>query len=181
ISWSPGSSAFPAPPACTPPTTSCTPPDPSGSNDFPLNVSSPSDGGITTSPTTVVANAKPMHPIFCMRVYVDQLAVYFTFTDSINTQIFIAPGQHTLEVMAEDNQGYISATILHINVTSQPQTTISDIQNMPGWQSCGALFPKGAGRDGQICAAGYGTPQSTLTQDISTPAMDGKSAQFSMG
>lgn len=181
ISWSPGSSALPAPPACTPPTTSCTAPDPSGSNDFPLTVSSPSDGGSTTSPATVVANAKPKNPIFFMRVYVDQLAVYFTFTDSINTQIFVAPGQHTLEVMAEDKQGYISATILHINVTSQSQTTIGDIQNMPGWQSCGALFPKGSGRDGQICAAGYGTPQSTLTQNVSTPAMDGKSAQFSMG
>lgn len=117
-----------------------------------------------------------------MRVYVDQLAVYFTFTDAINTQLFITPGQHTLEVMAEDKQGYISSTILHITVTSQQsKTTISSIQDMPGWQSCGALFPTGSGRDGQICAAGYGTPQSTLTQNVSTPAMDGKSAQFSMG
>ena len=181
ITWSPESSALPAPPACTPPTSSCTPPDPSGSNDFPLSVSSPTDGGSATSPLTVVASASPKNPIFFMRVYVDQLAVYFAFTDSISTQIFTSPGQHTLEVMAEDKQGYISATILHVNVTSQSQTTISDIQNMPGWQSCGALFPKGSGRDGQICAAGYGTPQSKLTQNISSPAMDGKSAQFSMG
>ena len=181
ITWSPGSSALPAPPACTPPTSSCTPPDPSGSNDFPLSVSSPTDGGSATSPLTVVASASPKNPIFFMRVYVDQLAVYFAFTDSISTQIFTSPGQHTLEVMAEDKKGYISATILHVNVTSQSQTTISDIQNMPGWLSCGALFPKGSGRDGQICAAGYGTPQSKLTQNISSPAMDGKSAQFSMG
>jgi len=55
-----------------------------------------------------------------MRVYVDQLAVYFTFTNSINTQLFIAPGQHTVEVMAEDKQGYISSTILNVTVTSQP-------------------------------------------------------------
>ena len=116
-----------------------------------------------------------------MRVYVDQLAVYFTFTNSINTQIFVAPGQHKLEVMAEDNQGYISATILNINVTSQSQTTISNIESMPGWQSCSALFPSGSGRDGQICAAGLGTAESTLTQNQSTPAMDGQSAKFSMG
>ncbi|MGC2476359.1 MAG: hypothetical protein WA485_18630 [Candidatus Sulfotelmatobacter sp.] len=116
-----------------------------------------------------------------MRVYVDQLAVYFTFTNSINTQLFIAPGQHTLEIMAEDKQGYISATILKITVTSQTQTTIGSIQDMPGWQSCGALFPSGSGRAGQICAAGYGTPQSTMTENVSSPAMDGKSAQFSMG
>ena len=134
-----------------------------------------------TSPATVVASANPTNPIFFMRVYVDQLAVYFTFTNSINTQIFMTPGPHTLEVMAEDNQGYISATILNITVTSQSQTTITAIQTLPGWQSCSAVFPAGSGRDGQICAAGLGTAVSTLTENQSTPAMDGKSAKFSMG
>jgi hypothetical protein len=75
-----------------------------------------------TSPVTVVASATPTNPIFFMRVYVDQLAVYFTFTNSINAQIFIAPGAHKLEVMAEDKQGYISATILNITVSSQSRT-----------------------------------------------------------
>ncbi len=173
ITWSPSSSPLPAPPAQVPP--------PAGSNDFPLTISSPTDGGTVTSPVTVVASATPKNPIFFMRVYVDQLAVYFTFTNSINAQIFIAPGQHVLEVMAEDKQGYISATLLNITVSSQSQTTISDIQTMSGWQSCSALFPPGSGRDGQICAAGLGTAQSTLTQNQSTPSMDGKSAQFSMG
>jgi len=173
ITWSPSSSPLPAPPAQVPP--------PLGSNDFPLSVSSPMDGATVTSPVTVVTSATPQNPVFFMRVYVDQLAVYFTFTNSINTQLFIAPGQHKLEVMAEDNQGYISATILNITVTSQSQTTISNIQSMPGWQSCSALFPAGSGRDGQICAAGLGTAQSTLTQNQSTPAMDGQSAKFSMG
>ena len=111
-----------------------------------------------------------------MRVYVDQLAVYFTFTNSINTQVFIASGQHKLEVMAEDKQGYISATIVTINVTSQSQTIISNIQNMSGWQSCSALFPPGLGRDGQICAAGLGNAQSTMTQNQSNSSMDGQSA-----
>jgi hypothetical protein len=173
ITWSPSSSPLPAPPAQVPP--------PPGSNDFPLSVSSPTDGATVTSPVTMVASATPQSPIFFMRVYVDQLAVYFTFTSSINTQLFIAPGQHKLEVMAEDTKGYISATILNITVTSQSQTTISNIQSMPGWQSCSALFPSGSGRDGQICAAGLGTAQSTLTQNQSTPAMDGQSAKFSMG
>ena len=115
-----------------------------------------------------------------MRIYVDQLAVYFTFTNSIDAQIFVAPGQHKLEVMAEDNQGYISATILNITVTTQSQTTIPNIQSLPGWQSCSALFPPGSGRDGQICAAGLGTAQSTMTQNQSAPSMDGQSAQFSI-
>ncbi|MGC1650435.1 MAG: hypothetical protein WA741_31815, partial [Candidatus Sulfotelmatobacter sp.] len=117
-----------------------------------------------TSPATVVASATPKNPVFFMRVYVDQLAVYFTFANSINTQIFIAPGTHTLEVMAEDNQGYVSATILNITVSAQSQTAISDIQTLPGWQSCSATFPAGSGRDGQICAAGLGTAVSTMTE-----------------
>lgn len=173
ITWSPQTSPLPAPPAQVPP--------PGGSNDFPLTISSPSDGGTVTSPATVVAFATPKNPIFFMRVYVDQLAVYFTFTNSINTQILIAPGTHTLEVMAEDNQGHVSATVLNITVSAQSQTTISDIQILPGWQSCSSTFPAGSGRDGQICAAGLGTAVSTMTENQSSPAMDGKSAKFSMG
>src|SRR5579864_8992502 len=173
ITWSPSSSPLPAPPAQVPP--------PPGSNDFPLSVSSPTDGATVTSPVTVVASATPTNPIFFMRVYVDQLAVYFTFTNSVNAQIFIAPGAHKLEVMAEDNQGYISATILNITVSSQSQTTISGIQDMSGWQNCSALFPPGSGRAGQICAAGIGTAVTTMTPNQSSPAMDGKSAKFTMG
>jgi hypothetical protein len=173
ITWTPGTSSLPAPPAQVPP--------PTGSNDFPLTISSPSDGDTVTSPLTVVASATPKNPIFFMRVYVDQLAVYFTFNGSINTQIFVGPGAHTLEVMAEDNQGFISATLLQITVTTQAQTTISSIQDMPGWQSCSATFPPGSGRAGQICAAGLGTAQSTMTENQTSPAMDGKSAKFTMG
>jgi hypothetical protein len=174
ITWSPGNSPLPAPPAQEPP--------PKASNDFSLLVSDPIDGATVTSPLTVSATAKPKNPIFFMRVYVDQLAVYFTFNNSISAQIFLTPGRHTLEVMAEDNQGYISATPLKVNVSSQtPKTTISGIQNMAGWQSCGSVFPSGSGRAGQLCAAGFGTPTSKMTQNVSSPSMDGKSAEFSIG
>lgn len=173
ITWSPQTSPLPAPPAQEPP--------PPGSNDFPLTMTNPVSGGSLTSPFKVTASASPKNPIFFMRVYVDQLAVYFTFTNSINTQIFAAPGQHTVEVMAEDNKGYISATLVNVNITSQSQTTISSIQTMSGWQSCSAVFPPGSGRDGQICAAGLGTAVSTMTENQSTPSLDGKSAKFTMG
>ncbi len=131
----------------------------------------------------VAATATPQNPIFFMRVYVDQLAVYFTFTGAIDTQIFVAPGPHTIEVMAEDNNGYISSTILNVTVSSQAQqTTISGIQNMTGWQSCAADFPPGSGRDGQVCASGNpNPPTSTMTEGQTSPAMDGKSAKFTMG
>jgi hypothetical protein len=116
-----------------------------------------------------------------MRVYVDNISVYYTSSNSINTQIFATPGTHTLLVMAEDSKGYVSATPLNITVTTQSQTTISGIQALTGWQSCGADFPPGSQRAGQLCAAGGGTPSSAMTQNISSPAMDGKSAKFSMG
>ncbi len=173
ITWTPQSSPLPAPQAQVPP--------PSPSTDFPLTVSNPTSGASLTSPINVVATAQPTNPIFFMRVYVDQLAVYLTWDNSINTQIFLAPGQHTIEVMAEDNKGYISATPINVTITSQQQqTVISGIQNLPGWQSCGGLFPANSARAGQICAAGGGTPTSTMTQNVSSPAMDGSSAQFSI-
>src|SRR5262245_38872216 len=50
ITWAPNTSPYPAPPACSPPTSTCAPPDPIGSNDFPLTVSSPTDGGTVASP-----------------------------------------------------------------------------------------------------------------------------------
>jgi hypothetical protein len=146
-----------------------------------------------TSPVTVSASATPKNPIFFMRVYDENssdpsssISDYFTFDKSINAQIFLSTGPHTLVVMAEDNQGYVSATPLQITVSaqapnSQGQTTIGDIQAMPGWQSCGGLFPPSSGRAGQICAAGNGTPQSAMTEKQSSPAMDGKSAKFNMG
>jgi hypothetical protein len=173
ITWTPQSSKLPAPTAQVPP--------PPGANDFPLTITNPTAGATVTSPVNVVASASPKNPIFFMRVYVDQLAVYFTFTNSLNTQIWMSPGQHTLEVMAEDDQGYISAIPMQVNVTAQSQTTISGIQELPGWQSCSATFPAGSGRDGQICAAGLGTAMSTMTEGQTSPAMDGKSAKFTMG
>jgi hypothetical protein len=135
ITWSPQTSPLPAPSAQVPP--------PSGSNDFPLTISNPTDGGTVTSPINVVASANPKNPIFFMRVYVDQLAVYYTFNSSINTQIFTSPGTHKLEVMAEDNQGYVSATILNITVASQTaQTTITAYKPCPAGNPVRRCFPQ---------------------------------------
>ncbi len=180
ITWpfqNPATSQDPAPPA----EDETTAPWKDGANDFPLTVTNPEAGSTVTSPINVVASATPKNPILFMRVYVDALAVYFTFDSSINTQIFLGTGAHTVTVMAEDKQGYISAIPINLTVSSQAQTTISSIQAMPGWQSCSATFPAGSGRDGQICAAGIGTAVSTMTENQATPAMDANSAKFTMG
>ena len=179
ITWpfqNPASSPDPAPPA----EDETTAPWKNGATDFPLTVTNPLPGATVTSPINVVASATPKNPILFMRVYVDTLAVYFTFNNSINTQIFLGTGAHTVTIMAEDQQGYISATPVNVTVSSQATTTISSIQAMPGWQSCSADFPAGSGRAGQICAAGIGTAVSTMTENQTSPAMDGNSAEFSI-
>jgi hypothetical protein len=136
---------------------------------------------MVTSPANVIAAATPSNPIFEMRVYVDGLAVFFTFESSMNTRIWMAPGPHTLEIMAEDKQGFISATVLQVNVVAPQAAGVSDIQTLPGWQSCSALFPPGSPREGQLCAAGLGNAVSTMIQGQSTPSLDGQAAQFTMG
>jgi hypothetical protein len=181
ITWSPSTSPLPAPTAVAPADADWG----KGSNDFPLTVSNPTQNATLTSPINVVASTTPTNPIFFMRVYVDQLAVYFTFNNSINTQIFLAPGQHTITVMAEDNKGYVSAAPLQVDISAQApatngQTIIKGIQALKGWQSCGAQFPPGSGRAGQICAAGGGTPNSFMTQNQTSPALDGNSTEFTM-
>jgi hypothetical protein len=66
-----------------------------------------------------------------MRVYVDRLAVYFTFTNSINTKIFITSGQHQLELTAEDKQGYISPTILNTQSLPNPRPASATFKACP--------------------------------------------------
>ncbi len=185
--WSPSTSNLPAPAANT-----TIPPLLTGESDFPLTVSNPQPNATVTSPVNVVASATPKNPIFFMRVYdlnsndpTNSISDYFTFNNSINAQIFLAPGPHTLLVMAQDKQGYISATPVKITISSQApstggKTVISGIQGMPGWQSCGGLFPPNSGRAGQICAAGGGTPTFSLTQNQATPSLDGNSTKFSI-
>jgi len=170
---------LPAPPACDPPQSTCDLPYPSGSDNFPLTVSSPTDQSTVTSPMHVVASASPKNPLFFMRVYVDQLAVYFTFTNSIDTQIFVASGQHKIEVMAEDNQGYVSDTILNVNVA------FANGQDHDQWNSKHARMAILLGRFScglwSLCAAGNANPPtSSMTAGQTSPALDGQFAKFSM-
>jgi hypothetical protein len=129
----------------------------------------------------VVATAGPANPILGMRVYVDGLAVYWTFNSSMNTRIWMTSGAHTLEIMAEDKKGFISASVLNVTVSPPQAPGVDNIQSLPGWQSCSALFPPGSPREGQICAAGLGDAVSSMIQGQSTPSLDGQSAEFTMG
>jgi hypothetical protein len=116
-----------------------------------------------------------------MRVYVDGQAVFLTFLSSMDAQIWMAPGAHTMEILAVDKSGAQSANVFPVTVGAQTSTAIASIQDMPGWQNCSAVFPANSARAGQLCAAGLGTATSTMTPNQATPSLDGKSAKFTLG
>jgi hypothetical protein len=172
VTWTPQTSTLPAPPAIEPP--------PGPASPFPLTVSSPSNGATVNSPAHVVAQASPSNPILYMRVYVDGQAVFLTFFANMDALIWMAPGSHTLEILAEDKKGFISDTSLQVNVVPPQAPGVDNIQSMGGWQSCSAVFPPSSARAGQICAAGLGTAVSTMTPNQGSPSLDGQSAKFTL-
>ena len=118
---------------------------------FPMTVSSPTDGASVQSPVQVVATAQSATPIYNTRVYVDGQAVFFTFFGNLNTMIWVPNGVHTLEIVSQDQAGFVTTKQLQLNVTGQ-NPGISNIQNMPGWINCSSILATGA-----VCAAGLGT------------------------
>jgi hypothetical protein len=150
-----------------------------------VTVSSPASGATTGSPVHFVASASSTHPITAMRIYVDSVSVYNNSAASLDTQVTVGSGTHTAIVKAWDSTGAIFQQTLSITVGSStsPQPTPtpsgspagaivkSDIDQMTGWQNCTVC----AGAGGNGPSASY-----SLNQNIASPAMDGKSAQFNI-
>lgn len=173
VNWSPTTSPLPAPPEVQPP--------PQPQTAFPLDVSSPAEGASFNSPIRVAATSTPSNPILYTRVYIDGQSVFLSFHAAIDTRIWTNPGAHTLEILAVDKTGQYSATVRHVNVSASPTSVVGNIQNLPGWESCSAVFPPDSARAGQICAAGLGTAVSTMIPGQSSPSLSGSSAKFTMG
>jgi hypothetical protein len=141
---------------------------------FPISISLPAQGTTVSSPAIVTAQATPPDQVYWMRLYVDNEAVYYSFTTTINQYIWMAPGSHTVEVVAEDVAGYIATSTVNVNVSGE-ESGVDGIQALTGWQSCSAAL-----LNGYTCAAGLGTATSQLIQHQSSPALDGDSAEFTM-
>jgi hypothetical protein len=148
-------------------------PPPAALCGFPLTIARPTSGANVNAPFLLVAAATPPDPIYTVRVYVDGQAVLYTPKTTINQLIWMANGQHTLEVVAEDTAGHIATASTQLNVIGQEPGALN-IQNQNNWASCSALIVN------TTCAAGLGTATSTLTLDQSTPSLDGSSAKFSL-
>jgi hypothetical protein len=146
-----------------------------------VTVTSPPNGSTVGSPATFKASATSTKPISSMRIYVDSVSVYTVNAASINTSISMAAGTHSVVVQAWDTAGTVVKSNLSVNVsagspapspTPTAGNTISNIDQMPSWDQC------------DVCsgpnAAGAPTAHS-MTENVASPSLDGKAAQFWLG
>jgi hypothetical protein len=157
------------------------PPNPGTTANGSVCVSEPANNATVTSPFNVQAVASLVNPIAHMRIYVDGQPEYFTFYNQFTALMWTAIGNHNLEVIATDTKGNDVSTSFTVNVVNPPTPSVTGLQNMPGWQPCSALYPPGNPRAGQVCAAGLGDAQSTMTEDQSSSSLSGSSAKFTIG
>lgn len=141
---------------------------------FPLQIAVPGNSAAVNSPVQFVAEATPPDPIYTVRVYIDGFAILYTPKSIVNQVLFMPNGQHTIEVVAEDTQGYIATASTQVNVVSQEPGALN-LQDSSNWTSCSAVIITGV-----TCAAGLGVAKSSLTLHQQAPALDGSAAKFSM-
>jgi hypothetical protein len=156
-----------------------------------VTVTSPTAGSTVGSPVHFVASATSTSAITGMRVYVDNVSVFSTLTASIDTSIAMNTGSRYVVTQAWDSTGAVFTTSMTINVSTATGTPTptptpapglpapplnavvqSDIDQMAGWQSCTTCA--GAGGNGP-------TANFSMAQNVASPSMDGRSAQFNIG
>lgn len=146
-----------------------------------VSVSSPSPGTTASSPVHFVASASGSSPISAMIIYVDSNIAYQVNAGSLNTNVNMGIGQHSIFVKAWDTHGNIYQDQFTLNVSgsgapppSAPSGTasFSTIEQMSGWQSCTTC----AGAGGNGPSAAFWTKQF-----VSSPSQNGKAMQFFLG
>lgn len=145
-----------------------------------ITVSSPSTTSVS-SPTKFAATAKSSTSgisITTFKLYIDSVSKVSVQSNTISTSISLSAGSHNVVFQAWDSKGTIYKKQMTITVSSTSSgdststSSYTNIDQMSGWESCdGCAGPGGVGPD---------TPYS-MTQNISSPSMDGKSAKFWLG
>ncbi len=98
-----------------------------------VTISTPGNNATVASPATVTASATPnstAHPINGMAVLVDNTSVYTTTTASVNTNVTMTAGTHSVKVTATDTAGGTYSQ--SVNVTVPSTTTGSVTITAPG-------------------------------------------------
>ncbi len=145
-----------------------------------ITISSPTAGASVGSPVHVVASASSSYSITTIKVYVDNVEKYSANASKIDTYISMSAGSHYVVVQSWDSKGYVQKQPVTINVTSTTSsstipsnaTYYNNIDQMTGWASCDAC----AGQGGAGPSAVY-----SMTENQSSPSLDGKSAVFFLG
>ena len=127
-----------------------------------------------TETSTTAANTAHQH------VFVDGVDTFSTFLGEIDKLIWMAPGSHTIQITAMDKAGAQSSLSFPVTVVPPQAPSVGDLQSLPNWEGCSAVFPPGTPRAGQLCAAGNGEAFSTMTPNQANPSMDGKSTLFNI-
>ncbi|HEY6970110.1 MAG TPA: alkaline phosphatase family protein [Candidatus Angelobacter sp.] len=149
------------------------PPPPSSS---PVSIQSPTNGATVTSPVAFSATYNKGGTAQYMKVWVDGVAGSPVFnTSTLNTSLTMGAGSHQLVVEAGDSAGtYQAAVNVTVSSSSQPPsgtTSISNLQNLSPWQTCGACGNDGGGGIQAVYS---------MTQGITSPSLDGIAAKFSI-
>jgi hypothetical protein len=152
-------------------------------------ITQPSIGVPVGSPMHVVATATSPVGIDAMMIYVDNQARWSGRGASVDAWIDISVGQHYVVVQSWDWSGKVTKAPITVNVVSGSggsasssggsqvsipsyATTISNIDQMGGWDSCTVC----AGIDGSGPVANY-----SMTIGRGDPSLDGSSTQFWIG
>jgi hypothetical protein len=115
-----------------------------------------------------------------MIVYLDNVNNYSKYSNWVDTYLYMGTGWHTILVKAWDNYGGVYQNSVSVNIgssstsstTQSAGATLWNIDQLSGWQSCDSCA--GAGGTGPSAAHG-------LAQNVSSPSLDGRSAQFWLG
>lgn len=169
-----------------------------------VTISSPGNGATLPSPLHVVASATSAAPVTFMRIYVDGVSAFGIAASRIDTLVAMATGKHNIVVQSWDSAGTVLKSAVAVTVSSSAPTptptptpkpsptptptpspsptpglpippstavTISNIDQVSGWSNCTACA--GAGGNGPVSTI-------SMTQNIASPSLDGKSAKFSL-
>jgi hypothetical protein len=147
-----------------------------------VNITSPANGSASGSPVHVTAWATPVsgRVISSMVVYLDNVQNYAKYANTVDTYLNMGSGWHTILVKSWDNYGgiYQASTAVNVGQSSTGSTTqtygstLWNIDQLGGWQSCSTCA--GAGGWGPSAPIG-------LVQNVASPSLDGRSAQFWLG
>jgi hypothetical protein len=146
-----------------------------------ITLSAPLPGSTVNSSTRFLASAKSAtsYPIASMSLYVDDVAVYNTYSASMDTTVPLAAGTRRIIIKSWDNSGKIYQLPFTVDVSATAAsaypsnaTVHANLDQVSGWESCDAC----AGAGGAGPAAPY-----SLTQGVVSPSLDGSSARFWIG